>query len=284
MKNKHEHGNSWLKEQQTPDLQLALRVNATLFSATSPFQQVTVVDTPEFGRVLVLDGVLQISIKDEFVYHEMIAHIPLLTHKSPQRVLIIGGGDGGSAREVIKHPSLTAVDMVEIDGMVIDASKKYLPEIAAALISPDERFRLTVGDGIAHVAAHKNYYDVVIVDCSDPVGPGEGLFTADFYQSLHDCLKPDGLFVQQTESPWYHQDLIKYIHSEIAARFPITRMYLAHIPLYPGGMHSFIIGSKRYDPAQADCANLANLKLHYLNEYCFCAAFALPEFVKMIIS
>ena len=275
--------NKWLTENQTANLRLSTKTTKILFSGQSAFQLVGVADTPEFGRMLILDGVFQTSIKDEFVYHEMIVHVPLLTHPQPQRVLIIGGGDGGSAREALKHPAVKQLDMVEIDGMVVDVCKKYLPEIATALTGNDPRFNLIIGDGIAHVAAHPDYYDVIIVDCSDPVGPGEGLFTAAFYQSLHESLKSDGLFVQQTESPWYHQPLISYIHNEIKTLFPITQMYLAHIPLYPGGMHSFIIGSKCYEPSAADTSRLPDLALRYLNSGYFQAAFALPEFVKKLL-
>ena len=275
--------NQWIIEQQTANLRLEINTTKKLFSGQSDFQTVEVADTAEFGRMLVLDGVFQTSLKDEFVYHEMIAHVPLLTHPAPERVLIIGGGDGGSARETLKHAAVKQLDMVEIDGLVVDVCKQFLPEIATALNGNDPRFNLIIGDGIAHVAAHPNYYDVVIVDCSDPVGPGEGLFTAAFYQSLYAALKPDGLFVQQTESPWYHQPLISYIHSEIHSLFAITAMYLAHIPLYPGGMHSFIIGSKRYQPVTADTSGLKDFELKYLNSAYFQAAFALPEFVKRII-
>ncbi|MFA6075819.1 MAG: polyamine aminopropyltransferase [Negativicutes bacterium] len=275
--------NQWLSEKQTDNLQLGTKIINELFSDKSLFQDVAVVESAEFGRMLVLDGIFQTSLKDEFVYHEMIVHVPLLTHPKPKKVLIIGGGDGGSAREALKHQSIEQLDMVEIDGMVVDVCKQYLPEIAAALINADERFNLIIGDGIAHVVAHKNYYDVIIVDCSDPVGPGEGLFTTAFYQSLQAALAPDGLFVQQTESPWYHQQLIRYIHREIKTIFPVTKMYLAHIPLYPGGMHSFIIGSKQYDPAAANTCSLNELRLRYLNCAYFSAAFALPEFVSEML-
>ncbi|MEI6286582.1 MAG: polyamine aminopropyltransferase [Bacillota bacterium] len=275
--------NKWLTENQTTNLRLETKTTKILFSGQSDFQIVGVADTPEFGRMLVLDGVFQTSLKDEFVYHEMIVHVPLCTHPEPKTVLIIGGGDGGSAREALKHQSIVQLDMVEIDGMVVDVCKQHLPEIATALNGNDPRFNLIIGDGIAHVAAHPGYYDVVIVDCSDPVGPGEGLFTAAFYQSLYAALKPDGLFVQQTESPWYHQELICYIHKEIKALFPITAMYLAHIPLYPGGMHSFIIGSKQHQPLAADTSRLSTFALKYLNSGYFQAAFALPEFVKKLI-
>ena len=205
----------WFTEFQTKDLGLTVRVKETLFMGRSEYQDIAVVDSYEFGRMLVLDGVFQTSIYDEFIYHEMIAHVPLNLHPNPRRVLIIGGGDGGTVREVVKHRAVETVEMVEIDGMVVEVSKKFLPEISKALLESHPKLELTIGDGIAHMAKAENQYDVIIVDCSDPIGPGEGLFTYSFYKDVHRALKQDGLFVQQTESPFYHQQLIKRLRKDI---------------------------------------------------------------------
>jgi spermidine synthase len=170
----------WMTEFQTPNLGLTCSIKETLFSGKSDFQDVAVVDSEEFGRMLVLDGVFQTSIFDEFVYHEMIAHVPLLTHPNPKNVLVIGGGDGGTIREVVKHTSVERAEMVEIDGMVVDACKKHLPEISVALNSDNPKVHLKIDDGIAYMKQAENFYDVIIVDCSDPIGPGEGLLITTF--------------------------------------------------------------------------------------------------------
>ena len=274
----------WYTEYQTENLGLTARIKETLYAGRSEYQQVAVVDSFEFGRMLVLDGVFQTSVFDEFIYHEMIAHVPLFVHPDPRTVLVIGGGDGGTVREVVKHQSVEVAEMVEIDGLVVDVSKKYLPEISVALNDNHPKLRLKIGDGIKHMQEVENKYDVIIVDCSDPNGPGEGLFTHAFYQNVHKALKPDGLFVQQTESPFFHQDLIKRLKADIASLFPITRLYLANIPLYPSGLHCFTIGSKQYDPSQADLNRIPeNLGTRYYNREMQKSCFALPNFVQDLL-
>ena len=274
----------WYTEYQTENLGLTARIKETLYAGRSEYQQVAVVDSFEFGRMLVLDGVFQTSVFDEFIYHEMIAHVPLFAHPDPRTVLVIGGGDGGTVREVVKHQSVEVAEMVEIDGLVVDVSKKYLPEISVALNDNHPKLRLKIGDGIKHMQEVENKYDVIIVDCSDPIGPGEGLFTHAFYQNVHKALKPDGLFVQQTESPFFHQDLIKRLKADIASLFPITRLYLANIPLYPSGLHCFTIGSKQYDPSQADLNRIPeNLGTRYYNREMQKSCFALPNFVQDLL-
>ncbi|SDF55855.1 polyamine aminopropyltransferase [Sporomusa acidovorans] len=274
----------WYTEYQTKNLGLAVRIKKTLYSGHSEFQEIAVVDSYEFGRMLILDGVFQTSIFDEFIYHEMIAHVPLFVHPNPRNVLVIGGGDGGTIREVVKHHTVEVAEMVEIDGQVVEASKKYLPEISSALNEHHPKLRLKIGDGIKHMQEVENKYDVIIVDCSDPIGPGEGLFTRSFYENVHKALKPDGLFVQQTESPFYHQELIRRLTRDISSLFPITRLYLASIPLYPGGLHCFTIGSKQYDPAKADIARIPeNINTRYYNREIQKNCFALPSFIQKLV-
>ncbi len=269
----------WFSEFQTANLRLGARVKETLYMGKSDFQEIAVLDTFEFGRMLALDGVFQTSIFDEFIYHEMIAHVPMFVHPNPKNVLIIGGGDGGSAREALRHPGVAMVEMVEIDGMVVDVCKRFLPEISTVLISGHDKFTLKIGDGIDHMAQAEDKYDVVIVDCSDPIGPGEGLFNRQFYKDCFRALKADGLFVQQTESPFYHQPLLKRVRRDIEGIFPITRTYLAQIPLYPGGTHCFTIGSKKYDPLAVDTAKLPELATRYWTRELQRASFALPNYM-----
>lgn len=270
----------WLTEKETDNLGLTCRVKETLFSGKSDFQSVEVVDSYEFGRMLILDGVFQTSIFEEYIYHEMIVHVPLFTHPKPRKILVIGGGDGGTVREVVRHDAVEQVKMVEIDGMVVEASKQFLPEISAAILQNHPKLTVEIGDGIARMKEAENYYDVIIVDCSDPIGPGVGLFSREFYRDVHRALKPDGLFVQQTESPFYHRSLISRIYHDIADFFPITRLYLANIPLYPGGLHSFTIGSKQYDPLKAAAPDPLPFTTRYYNPALHKSCFILPGFVQ----
>ncbi|WP_425338949.1 polyamine aminopropyltransferase [Anaeroarcus burkinensis] len=273
----------WMTEWQTQHLGMSARIKETLFSGRSSFQEIAVVESEPFGRMLVLDGVFQTSLFDEFIYHEMMAHVSLSTHPRPERILIIGGGDGGTAREVLRHPSVEKVEMIEIDGMVVDVCKKFLPEISAALIAGSPRLEVKIGDGIQHMSQAENEYDVIIVDCSDPIGPGEGLFTKAFYRDVYRALKADGLFVQQTESPFYHQDLIQRLWLDVEELFPVARMYLAYIPLYPGGMHSFTMGSKKADPLETALRPLP-FRTRYFNESIYHSCFALPNFVQELLT
>jgi spermidine synthase len=273
----------WMTEFQTKNLGMTCRIKETLFTGQSDFQEISVVDTYEFGRMLVLDGVFQTSVFDEYIYHEMIARVPLNIHPKPANVLVIGGGDGGCVREVVQHPGVERVEMVEIDGLVVEVSKKYLPEISAAMIHNHPKLHVKIGDGIAYMRDAQNQYDAIIVDCSDPIGPGEGLFTPAFYQDVYKALKPDGLFVQQTESPFYHKHLIRGLFQDIKALFPITRLYLANIPLYPGGLHCFTIGSKQYDPLTVDVAGVPAMTGRYYNRAIQKSCFMLPEFVQDLL-
>lgn len=275
--------NLWITEPQTKNLGLQARVKETLFMGKSEFQDITVVDSYQFGRMLVLDGVFQTSVADEFIYHEMIAHVPLFTHPNPKNVLVIGGGDGGTVREVVRHESVEKVEMVEIDGLVVDVCKKFLPEISEAIIHKHPKLDLNIGDGILHMKEAENKYDVIIVDCSDPIGPGEGLFTPEFYRNVHKALKQDGLFVQQTESPFYHQELITYLYKEVSNLFPVTKAYLANIPTYPSGLHCFTMGSKQYDPVQAELESRQGLTTRYYNKDVHKSSFVLPNFVQDLL-
>ncbi|HEY8346555.1 MAG TPA: polyamine aminopropyltransferase [Symbiobacteriaceae bacterium] len=238
----------WLTEEQTPGYRTQWKIRRVLYETQTPYQHLQVVEMEDFGKALVLDSAVQTTVGDEYIYHEMIAHVPLLTHPNPQRVLVVGGGDGGTVREVLKHPEVQHVDMVEIDEAVIEACRKYLPEIACAFDDP--RLSLHVADGIAWMSKANNEYDVILVDSSDPVGPAVGLFRESFYQDVFRALKPGGIFVCQTLSPFFNQQLIRDVHRIVARIFPIARLCLTVVPTYPSGFHCFTLGSKEYDPAQ----------------------------------
>jgi spermidine synthase len=186
----------WYTEFQTPGVGITCKTTKTYHVEKTEFQDMALIETEQFGRMLVLDGTVQTTIEDEFVYHEMITHIPLFTHKNPKRVLVIGGGDGGAIREILKHPSIEKAVLCEIDGRVVEVCKEYLPEISCAL--GDKRADVQIADGIRYVQEHKNEFDIILVDSTDPVGPAVGLFAVDFYRAIHESLKEDGIFVAQT--------------------------------------------------------------------------------------
>lgn len=271
----------WYTEFQTPGVGITCKTTKTYHTEKTEYQEMALIETEQFGRMLVLDGTVQTTIADEFVYHEMITHVPLFTHKNPKNVLVIGGGDGGAIREIIKHPSVEKAVLVEIDGRVIEISKKYLPEISCAL--SDSKVEVVVDDGIKYVKEHKNDFDVVMVDSTDPVGPAVGLFAVDFYRSIYECLKEDGIFVAQTESPFFHKDLIRGVYNDVKSVFPIARLYICSIPTYPSGLWSFTMGSKKYDPLETDVAALPSLDTKYYCPEVHKSAFGLPKFVADII-
>lgn len=274
----------FLTENQTDNMRLSVRTTRVLHHEQTPYQELVIVETPQWGRLMALDGFFQTCDRDEFVYHEMGAHVPLFTHPDPKRVLIVGGGDGGMAREVARHPGVEHVDLVEIDERVIECCKTYFPQIAVVL-SGNPKVHVHVADGIKWVREHEAEYDVVIIDSSEPIGPGEGLFTAEFYASVYRCLTGDGVMVAQTESPWVNAAVIQRAYSGIRKSFPITRLYTCAVPTYPTGLWSFTLGSKKYDPLEADPeARFAALgRMRYYTPDVHFAAFQLPGFVADIV-
>ncbi|MBM7581324.1 spermidine synthase [Caldicoprobacter guelmensis] len=271
----------WYTEKQTPNVGITCKTKCTLVVEKTKYQELAIIDTEQFGRMLVLDGMVQTTIKDEFVYHEMITHIPLFTHPNPKTVVIIGGGDGGAVRETLKHPSVEKVYLVEIDERVVENSKRYLPEVSCGLSDP--RCEVLFQDGIEFIARHENAFDVVLVDSTEPIGPAAGLFAKDFYASIYRALKEDGLFVAQTESPFFNADLICNTYTSIKQVFPIVRLYLASIPTYPSGLWSFTLGSKRYDPLEVDENQILPIDTKYYSPEIHKSVFKLPRFVKELL-
>jgi len=268
----------WFTEDQTKDLRISCRVKKVLYNEVSQFQKVAVLDTVEFGRMLILDNVIQTTERDEFVYHEMITHPGLVTHPNPRRVLVIGGGDGGTIREVIKHQAVEKAVHVEIDEKVIEAAKMYMPTLSSGLDDP--RVEIRVEDGIRHVAEHKDIYDIIIVDSTDPVGPAVGLFSEEFYRRIYNALKEDGLFIAQTESPFFNRELIQNVQQTLSGIFPITRLYYGVVPTYPGGAWTFSMGSKKYDPLEVKPGDIPELDTKWYSPAIHHSAFVLPPFVK----
>jgi spermidine synthase len=272
----------WITEQQNENVNFSCRVKKTIYSEKTDFQEIEVLETEYFGKMMILDGVIQTTTFDEFIYHEMIVHVPMFTHPAPKKILVIGGGDGGSVREISKHSSVEKVHWVDIDGKVIEACKKYLPEWNPKT-QGGPAVELKIQDGLKHMKESLGQYDVIIVDCSDPVGPGELLFQYDFYKDIYGALKEDGLFVQQTESPFYHRDLIRRIHKDVGSIFPITRLYTANIPTYPSGLHCFTIGSKKHDPSMPLAARVPGFETRCYSPETHAASFVLPKYVKELV-
>jgi spermidine synthase len=274
-------GGLWYTEKQTDNFGITIRMNKTLHEEQTAFQKLEMVETPEFGNMLFLDGMVMTSQVDEFVYHEMVAHPALHTHPDPKQVLVVGGGDGGVIREVLKHKKVEKAVLVEIDGKVIEYSKKYLPEIAGELDNP--RVEVKVDDGFMHIIQAKNQYDVIMVDSTEPVGPAAPLFERGFYQGIFEALKADGIFVAQTDNPWFKADLIRKVNKDVREIFPITRTYIANIPTYPSGLWTFTLGSKKYDPIKVKEEDIQDLPTKYYSPELHHAAFKLPKFVKALV-
>lgn len=270
----------WFTEKQTEKFGITAKVNKTLHTEQTDFQKLDMIETEEFGNMLVLDGMVMTTEKDEFVYHEMVAHVPLFTHPNPKHVLVVGGGDGGVIREVLKHPSVEKATLVEIDGKVIEYSKQYLPSIAGKLDDP--RVEVKVDDGFMHIANSENEYDVIMVDSTEPVGPAVNLFTKGFYEGISKALREDGVFVAQTDNPWFHQQLIQTVFRDVKETFPITRLYTANIPTYPSGLWTFTIGSKKYDPLEVEESRFHEIDTKYYTKDLHKAAFVLPRFVEQL--
>jgi spermidine synthase len=263
---------------------ISMKVGKKLFEGQSDFQKLEIYETPYFGNMMVLDGCVMLTEANEHAYHEMIAHVPLFAHPNPERVLIIGGGDGGAAREVLKHKSVKECIMVEIDGLVIEKSKEYFPTIASEFSNP--RLTLLVDDGVKYIENHQNEFDVILVDSTDPVGPAEGLFSKDFYQKASKALKADGILVAQAESPYYFKKTQKELFEVLKAVFPYSTLYLSAIPFYPSGTWSFAFASKKYteksNPRWEDMKTLES-SLEYFNHEVYTGCFALPTFMRRVL-
>lgn len=276
----------WFTESHTPSVKFSIQVDRQLYCGQSEFQRIDVFDSIEFGRFLTLDGYMMLTEKDEFIYHEMIVHVPMAVHPTAKRVLVIGGGDGGAIRELTRYPSVEHIDLVEIDELVVEVCKEYLPQTACCF--NDARVQLHFQDGLRYIRHCENEYDLIIVDSTDPFGPGEGLFTREFYGNCYKALKKDGIMVNQHESAFYADDAVamQRAHKRIVDSFPISKVYQAHIPTYPSGHWLFGFASKQYHPIEDIKAvkwDALGFKTHYYNTRLHTAAFALPNYVEELL-
>lgn len=270
----------------TPDgFGIAIKQKKVLFSDNSPYQKVEIIDSDsKLGKILTLDDLMMTTEGDEFFYHEMITHIPMMNHKEPKTVLVIGGGDGGTVREVLKHDTVEKVVLCEIDGMVIDVCKKYLPTISCQLDNP--KCEILVEDAIEYVKDKKDMFDIVLIDSTDPIGPGEGLFTEEFYTNVKNSMKKGAILAVQSESPIAQSENVTKMYKLLKKVFPICTAYSSNIPTYPGGYWTWAYCSVDVEPLsyidERRCEEISKTCKVYNKEY-HMARFALPNYIKKLI-
>lgn len=275
----------WFSEMHTENVKMSIRIDKQLHTEQSDFQRIDVFSSPEFGRFLTLDGIMMLTEKDEFIYHEMITHVPMAADPDIKNVLVIGAGDGGTIRELTRYESIEHIDMVEIDERVVEVSKEFLTQTACRL--DDQRVSIHYDDGLRFVRHKENEYDLIIVDSTDPFGPGEGLFTSEFYGNCFNALTEKGILVNQHESPYYADDAkaMQRAHKRIRELFPVCAVYQAHIPTYPSGHWLFGFASKGIDPLAFDAErwNSLGIKTKYYNTELHKGSFAIPNYVKELL-
>ncbi|XP_033642683.1 spermidine synthase-like [Asterias rubens] len=279
----------WFSEFSTlwPGQSMSLKVEEVLFHEKTKFQDVLVFKSENYGNVLILDGVIQCTERDEFSYQEMISHLPLNSHPNPKKVLVIGGGDGGVIREVVKHPQVESVTQCEIDEKVIEVSKKYLPFMSSGFESP--KLTQHIGDGFVFMKQHLNEFDVIITDSSDPIGPAAALFERPYYVLMKKALRPDGIVCTQGECLWLHLELIKTMQDFCKTLYPVVDYGYCTIPTYPSGQIGFTLCSLNPEtnfrkPIRSWTNEVKKtLNLKYYNSDIHKAAFVLPEFARRIL-
>ena len=273
----------WFSEFHTKDVKHSLRVTRHLYAKKSDYQQIDIFETPEFGRVLVLDGNVMLTERDEFIYDEMITHVPMAVHPNIRDILVIGAGDGGVVRELTRYDRVRRIDLVEMDPQVVEACREFLPGNACRM--DDRRVHIHFENALRFIRSREAAYDLIIVDSTDPFGPSEGLFTREFYGSCFNALREDGIMVNQQGSPFYAEDAeaMQRSHKRIVNTFPISKVYQAHIPTYAAGYWLFGFASKKYHPINdlnAESWSALNLRTRYYTPRLHVGAFALPAFLE----
>ena len=270
------------------DTKLSIKIKRHIYTEQTPYQRIDFFESETYGTFFTLDGLVMVTQKDEFIYHEMITHVAFATNPAIKKVLIIGGGDGGTSREVARYKHVEKIDLVELDERVLRLCQKILPQTAGHL-DKDPRIHLSFMDGLSYTQKCKEKYDLIIVDSTDPISYGEGLFTIEFYRACYDILQPDGILINQHESPYFefHAQEMKKAHRKIREVFPIVRVYQYHIPTYPSGHWLFGFASKKYDPLDDHKPELwekMGIKTRYYNSEIHRGAFALPTYVKEMLA
>lgn len=276
----------WFHDEHTDNVKLAIRVDYQVFSAQSEIQRIDVLESKEFGKILVVDGDLMLTEKDEFIYHEMISHVPMAVHPQVEKILVIGGGDGGVVRELAKYDTVEQIDVVEADPLLVEVCRKYFPQMACSLNDP--RVHIYHEDGLRFIRSKSDAYDLIIIDSPNPFGAGEGLFTKEFYGNCFNALHEDGIMINQHESPFYKEEAFQCqrMHKRIIESFPISRIYQAHIPSYLSGHWLFGFASKRYHPIHDMDGiqwKLRGIQTKYYLPRLHEGVFALPAYVEELV-
>ena len=276
----------WFSDYHTDDVKLDIKIEKQLFGEDTDFQRIDVFDSKEFGRFIACDGTIVFSQKDEFIYDEMITHVPMAVHPCIKDVLVIGAGDGGVVRELARYEQIQRIDLVEMDPEVVDACRIYLPENACRL--DDSRVNIFFDNALRFIRRRKDEYDLIIVDSTDPFGPSEGYFTREFYGICYNALREDGIMVNQQGSPFYKHDAqaMQRSHQRIVNTFPISRVYQAHIPTYAAGYWLFGFASKKYHPIEdlnPERWNSQHLRTRYYTTRLHVGAFYLPAFLEEML-
>ena len=273
----------WFSELHTSNVKLSMRIEKQLFSGNSDCQRIDVLESVEFGKFLALDGDILFSEKDEFIYDEMVTHVPMAVHPQVKQVLIIGGGDGGVAKELTQYASIEKIDVVEPDEMLVEVCREHFPELACGLLDP--RVNVYYQDGLRFLRNKTEEYDLIINDATDPFGHTEGLFTKEFYGSCYKALKEDGIMVYQHGSPFYDEDKEECMkmHRKAFRAFPVSRVYQAHIPTCSSGYWLFGFASKKYHPlndlGEQEWKELG-IKTRYYTTNLHRGAFMLPKYLE----
>lgn len=276
----------WFSEMHTPRVKLSVQVDRQLYSEENEYIRLDIFESPEFGRFLTVDGYIITTERDEFIYHEMMTHVPMAVHPDPRKILVFGAGDGGVVRELLKYPDVEQIDMVEVNEGVVEACMKYLPFSASGLTDP--KVTIYSDNSLRFIRHIENEYDVIIVDSAGFYGPGESLLSREFYGSCYKALKDDGIMVNQHQSPFYDEDRLETqkAHKRIVESFPISRVYQAHIPSYPSGYWLFGFASKGYHPVKdlrAKKWKSLNIETRYYTLNLHRGCFALPAYVERML-
>ncbi|MCB0406812.1 MAG: polyamine aminopropyltransferase [Bdellovibrionales bacterium] len=272
--------NNFVEEIHRNHFSIRYKIKEKLFEGQSDFQKVEVVETLGYGRMLLNDSLVMVTEKDEFIYHDMISHVPLFVHPNPKKVLIVGGGDGGTAREVLRHSSVESVVMVEIDKMVVDACREFIPQTSKELANP--KLTLLIEDGVKYMKESSDTFDVIIIDSTDPIGPATPLFGEEFYKNVYARLSDNGIVVAQGESPFYEEVMQKKLLIIVSNIFPLRTYYNFNNMTYPGGLWSFLFASKGRHPIkdfQANRIEQSGLDFNYYNSEIHKGCFSLPQFM-----
>lgn len=273
----------WFSEKNTETCKFSIKVKEQIYSEQTPFQKIAFFESYDFGRFFTLDGLMMVNEKDEFIYHDMIVHVPMAVNPDIKKVLVIGGGDGGTVRELSRYKSIETIHLVDIDERVVQLCKEYLPQTACGF--DDTRVSTFFEDGVAFVKKNKSFYDLILVDSTDPIGPGEGLFTTEFYKDCYNALNGNGILINQHESPYFtnYAAEMKKAHKKLKSIFEVCKVYQFHMPTYASGHWLFGFASKGLDPIRdhnKEEWESMGLKTKYYNSDIHVGAFQLPTYVR----